>query len=322
LKLPTNYNPVTKTLTANVKGVGEFILARPDLESLVLTPLPNAPKDSSTINDQLPVAISWSPVGYVESYHFQLASDDGFNNLLVDANGLTNAFYLLNTLQKDAHYYWRVKATNDAGESEWSATHTFSAIAPFVTVTIPNGGEQWQRGLSYFIQWKDNLAEDVTIQLYKGDKLSATLANTSNLGAYKWAINSNLATGTDYSIKIKSKVDNTLFDVSDSTFSIIDTTGSAVLNETAVVKEFALDQNYPNPFNPTTIINYSIPKQSHVTIKVYDVTGREAATLVNEEKPMGNYKVEFNADHFSGGIYLYQIKTEGLTLTKKMLLLK
>jgi hypothetical protein len=86
--------------------------------------------------------------------------------------------------------------------------------------------------------------------------------------------------------------------------------------------DFVLHANYPNPFNPTTVINYSVPKPCHVTMKVFDILGREIATLINEEEIPGNFKVEFNADHLSGGIYFYQMKTDGLIFTKKMVLLK
>ncbi len=91
---------------------------------------------------------------------------------------------------------------------------------------------------------------------------------------------------------------------------------------------FVLGQNYPNPFNPTTVINYSIPKRSFVTLKVYDVLGREASTLVNEEKPAGNYKVTFNGTNLPSGVYFYrmQVYTAGragrFVETKKLILLK
>jgi ligand-binding sensor domain-containing protein len=94
-------------------------------------------------------------------------------------------------------------------------------------------------------------------------------------------------------------------------------------------QEFSLSQNYPNPFNPTTKIKYTIPYvETHrdasllVTLKVYDVLGNEVATLVNEEKPAGKYEVEFNAVNKPSGIYFYQLKTEDLVQTRKMILLK
>jgi hypothetical protein len=85
---------------------------------------------------------------------------------------------------------------------------------------------------------------------------------------------------------------------------------------------YSLSQNYPNPFNPATTINYQLPERSQVTIKVFDILGREVATLVNEEKPAGKYNVEFNASDLSSGVYFYQLKTNLFIQTKKMLLIK
>ena len=87
-------------------------------------------------------------------------------------------------------------------------------------------------------------------------------------------------------------------------------------------KEFKLLQNYPNPFNPTTVIEYSIPKASHVSIKVFDILGKEVATLVNKNQENGSYKVQFNATKLSNGTYFYKIKSGDFTEIKKMLLLK
>ncbi len=86
--------------------------------------------------------------------------------------------------------------------------------------------------------------------------------------------------------------------------------------------EFVLNQNYPNPFNPTTIINYSIPKASFISIKVYDVLGREIETLVNDEKPSGNYKIEFNGSKLTSGIYFYRMQAGDFVETKKLTVLK
>jgi hypothetical protein len=83
-----------------------------------------------------------------------------------------------------------------------------------------------------------------------------------------------------------------------------------------------LSQNYPNPFNPTTVIKYQIPKQSFVTIKIYDVLGSEVATLVNEEKPIGNFELMWNAENLASGIYFYRLQAGDFIETKKMILLK
>lgn len=87
-------------------------------------------------------------------------------------------------------------------------------------------------------------------------------------------------------------------------------------------KSFTLSQNYPNPFNPVTSINYTLPKDGQVTLKIYDITGREVETLVNEIKRAGYYTVQFNASHLSSGIYFYRINAGDFIQTKKMVLIK
>ncbi len=94
-----------------------------------------------------------------------------------------------------------------------------------------------------------------------------------------------------------------------------------------VIHSFNLAQNYPNPFNPATRIKYSVPKiinnqSSIINLKVYDVLGNEIATLVNEDKPAGDYEVDFNASKFSSGVYFYKLTAGGITMTKKMVLLR
>ena len=119
-------------------------------------------------------------------------------------------------------------------------------------------------------------------------------------------------------------------------------------NEEEKIYSFGLEQNYPNPFNPTTKIRFTIPNNvilspavgginyaknlTQVTLKIYDVLGNEIAMLVNEEKPAGEYEVEFNVSLLSGsvsaeggyasGVYFYQLNAGSFIQTKKMLLLK
>jgi len=103
-------------------------------------------------------------------------------------------------------------------------------------------------------------------------------------------------------------------------------------NSSIELDDFTLYQNYPNPFNPTTNIKYQIPELSFVTLKLYDVLGNEVVTLVNEEKPAGEYNVEFRIDNLelSSGICFYQLRAvdpesssgQGFVETKKMVLMK
>ncbi len=85
---------------------------------------------------------------------------------------------------------------------------------------------------------------------------------------------------------------------------------------------FTVEQNYPNPFNPSTRIRYDLPQKSLVTVKVFNIIGREIITLVNGEETAGHHEIIFEATNMPSGIYLYRIQAGNFTQTKKMSLLK
>jgi len=89
-----------------------------------------------------------------------------------------------------------------------------------------------------------------------------------------------------------------------------------------VPSNFSLSQNYPNPFNPTTSIQYKVSKETTVSIKVFDIGGREIETLVNDKHSPGIYEVNWNAAKYSSGVYFYKLETENFSETKKMILVK
>ena len=97
---------------------------------------------------------------------------------------------------------------------------------------------------------------------------------------------------------------------------------SNVTGNTNIPLKYALEQNYPNPFNPVTQIKFSIPTQGLVTLKIYDVTGREVAKLVNDVLVPGNYVREFNGEGFASGVYFYKIEAGEFTQVKKMMFIK
>jgi len=99
---------------------------------------------------------------------------------------------------------------------------------------------------------------------------------------------------------------------------------SSIVTVNLLPTKFELYQNYPNPFNPTTAISYQLSTNSHVTLKLYDVLGREVATLVDKEQNAGRYSVELSADKYqlASGVYFYRITAGNYTAVKKLLLLK
>ena len=121
----------------------------------------------------------------------------------------------------------------------------------------------------------------------------------------------------------KRRTNTNVFEDGGDTYSYTVTS----ISEDRFDSNFHLSQNYPNPFNPSTKIKYEIPDQVRndnvrVTLKVYDVLGREVSTLINKEQPAGVYEVGFDSKTLSTGIYFYALKAGGYTATKKMLLLK
>ena len=92
--------------------------------------------------------------------------------------------------------------------------------------------------------------------------------------------------------------------------------------EVGVPKKFDVSQNYPNPFNPTTKINFDLPENGKVDLRLYDMLGREVATLVNEVRTAGYYTVNFNASSLSSGIYFYRMNAGKFSSIKKMAVIK
>ncbi|MFQ3598821.1 MAG: T9SS type A sorting domain-containing protein, partial [Chloroherpetonaceae bacterium] len=137
--------------------------------------------------------------------------------------------------------------------------------------------------------------------------------NALNGASYSYTDNTLLEVGKSYDYQLRE----TGFDGQVATLETVTLT---IRFNTA--RAFELAQNYPNPFNPTTTIRYQIPTAETVSLKVYDVLGKEVATLVNGRQEAGSYNVPFNAAGLSSGVYFYRLQAGGFVETKKMLLVK
>jgi hypothetical protein len=199
---------------------------------------------------------------------------------------------------------------------------------PEYEVTSPNGGETLIGGENYTITWWSNGIVPPDRLEYSTDAGNTWQLITDSLWftptSYDWLV----PYSTSSSCLIRIGDYPCAYDQSDNYFII--TYPVTVENEKNLPTEFSLSQNYPNPFNPITKIKYTIPsvETRHasslqmVTLKIYDVLGNEVATLVNEEKAAGDYKIEFDGTGLPSGIYFYQLKAVSFIQTKKMVLLK
>jgi hypothetical protein len=128
-----------------------------------------------------------------------------------------------------------------------------------------------------------------------------------------------------------AQTQNFQFQVVGNPTSIVFDPGNWILKNNTVITEvedfnqpsnYSLEQNYPNPFNPSTTIEFSIPKSEIVSLKVFNVLGKEVATLINGQVETGKHKIEYDATGLNSGVYFYKIESENYTETRKMILLK
>ena len=160
---------------------------------------------------------------------------------------------------------------------------------------------------------------------------SVANSSSSNTGVYKttnnglnWTVmNSGLSSNASVASLLVSG--DYLFAGSnyDGIFRIpLSTVTSAGNQGSGIIKDYSLEQNYPNPFNPSTKISFSIPISGLVSLKVYDILGKEVNSIVNEVRTAGNYTAELNASNLSSGIYFYKLESGNFSKTMKMLLIK
>lgn len=184
-------------------------------------------------------------------------------------------------------------------------------------ITFPQGGEKWFSGLCKYITWKISggvICGTLQLEYSTNNGISWTKINTTPIAGvlrYPWllpAVNS-----TQCKIRISNYITHRVYDITDNPFTI-NIPSSAI-------------QCYPNPFNPSTTITFLLHRNSIVTLKIYDMTGREVKTLINNNLTAGMHLIQWNADDNNGnkvssGIYLFRLATDEEVISKKLTLLK
>ena len=191
-------------------------------------------------------------------------------------------------------------STPDIGADEFTIMPT-----PTLTVVSPNGGEVWIVDETEDITWISEYVTDVMIELSidNGTTWSSIVDSTPSTGTYSWEVAAQ-DSSDQCLIKVTDISDGNINDESDAVFTI-DIISSVNDNDEGIPTVYALEQNFPNPFNPSTKIKYSVPQSSNVVIKVFDILGNEIAVLMDEEKSVGTYKLNWNASNLPSGVYFY-----------------
>ena len=180
-----------------------------------------------------------------------------------------------------------------------------------VTVTAPNGGEHWLTGTQQDITWTSDYVENVKIELSltNGANWTTIVDSTSSTGIYSWFVDVPQSS-LQSRIRISNILDQNVYDVSDSVFTIQVISG--LQNQLdPIPNKYNISQNYPNPFNPTTQISFQLPSNSNIVLTVFNALGEHIATLAEGEYLAGTHQVTFDASILPSGFYIYRIKARG-----------
>jgi hypothetical protein len=214
-------------------------------------------------------------------------------------------------------------ASNASINDVSNAAFTISAaLIHIVTVTAPNGGEDWVVGTNHSISWTRENVSLVKIE-YSTDNGSVWIVVVASVpsvaGSYNWTIPNTVS--TQCLVRISETINPSVNDVSDATF-IIEGGVSVEDLHSGIPKDYELFQNYPNPFNPSTKIGFAIPSSGQVTIEIFNQLGEQVATIFNSNLSVGYYEIDFDARNLPSGLYFYRILSNNFVSVKKMILLK
>ncbi len=293
-------------------------------------------------------SLKWhSATSYFQiSYHVQIATDstpgpEGAydpQNVVVDTTLSDTSKLLTQPLDSNTTYYWHVSASDAGGSSKFSPSQSFETGTVLTFPSVPTGigpaqlatnvtrsGDFTWHKSSRAAQYQLQVANDYPVYL-SGDSVGMFLSKNV-------VVDTTLA---DTTVRLKTPLDSSMVYfwhvradniAGNSAFSttIKFTTGAmvdAVKSRSGAPARFRLSQNYPNPFNPTTTIEYNLPARLHVTIRVYDILGREVATLVDATQDAGSYRVVFDGSTLASGLYFYRLIAGSHVSTHEMMLIK
>ena len=280
--------------------------------------IPNVPLNliASTIQNPLSVELTWTD---------NSTNEAGF---IIEKETLTDAFVVIDTVGENisfcqdlnvtnVSYNYRIKAYNITGSSAYSNVALVSVPVELTSfsanVVASNANLIWKTATetnnSGFNVERAVISNEGRNSFWENQGFVNGHGTTTEPQTYTFT-DENVAAGK-YLYRLNQIDFNGMYEYSDEIEVVVN-----------APDKFALNQNYPNPFNPNTSIEFQLQKESFVTLKVYNILGVEIATLVNEQKPVGVNKINFDASGLTSGLYIYKISAGGFEQTRKMLLLK
>ena len=277
------------------------------------------------VNQKDSVELVWNNSLHSNYNKLQLSLSQDFSSIVYEENNIIDTFKVLTNLEGQTTYFWRVSAINQVGESEYSSIYSFTTGFPIAanlvspkdqTLNVPVPTEfLWNSSASaekYQFQLAEGLSVEPSITIVDSSLTDTTivLPNLKNMKIYSWRVRGiNEYGNSKWSETFKFRTEELV----------------SVELRKGLPSTFELKQNYPNPFNPVTTIQFAIPvdlSQHLVTLRVYDILGREVKELVNSYLQPGYYSVIFDGTELSSGVYFYVLNANTKILSGKMILSK
>ena len=281
------------------------------------------PPDGSE-NQPDTVRFSWHHMQDVESYRIQIATSEGFDNIIVDRWLLQDTTFVLTGHEGQTTYYWRVKSRNAAGISDFTPIHSFTTGFPVTPALMTPERADSQVPRDAHFQWSSvPTAENYTLQIATNN-----IFTSEGLVVDTTAVPDTTVTGLlldanrllFWRVRAHNQYGASLWS---APWGFRTTDVTKVVRYDGQPEVYALHQNYPNPFNPVTTIRYDIPETAHVRLNVYNAVGQHIDTLVNVHQSAGFYKITWNATAYASGFYYCTLITkDGFSKSIPMVLLR
>lgn len=286
---------------------------------ILFAPLNNA------INQKDTTILVWNNSNHSSFNKLQIATDSSFNEIFYEDYGIIDTFKAITGLDGFKKYLWKVSAINIAGESEYSDIWSFSTGFPIPPVLLAPEDKSTEIPLGPILTWQStSTATGYQIQVAEGLSIEPSIIIFDTLTTDTSITLTKLNPNKIFSWHVRAKNEFGFSKWSDI-FKFKTQLVSGLESEPTLLA-MNLKQNYPNPFNPETKIEFSILESSFVSLKIYDILGREVTTLVNEFLKSGEYSVLFDIssinNKIASGVYIYTLTNGKNVIRKKMMLLQ